>query len=50
MGTEGEGLADGTVMIVTGYGEDVAFESASSGRKFTVTTKAVYIRHYFFTD
>ena len=34
----GEGLEDGPVMMVTGYGGDVAFKSASSGRKLTVTT------------
>ena len=41
------GLVDGTsvgvdvnpiIMMLTGYGEDVAFESVSSGRKCTVTT------------
>ena len=36
--TKGEGLADGISLMVTGYGEDVAFDSASNGRNVTLTT------------
>ena len=36
--TKGEGLADGISLMVTGYGEDVSFDSASNGRNVTLTT------------
>jgi len=39
--TKGEGWADGIRLMVTGYGEDVAFESTSSGRNVTLTSPAV---------